>query len=265
MVGARIDLSVLEFDVVWEHLQRGPTPPVLEIASHGATLDERAALAAKVWESLAERELGWPGQVEDRLRQRLHMLAHAEWELDGRLQLSSTGPMTKLLIAANRGTATVAIRESRRLSLHTVPVERIVRQAVTLLPAHQPGTGTSITVPAQVLDAAAVRAGNNPEALARALMSNGLGTAEARKIAQVAGGVIRFGHFGAARTRRLEQRQRADHVVSVYDTHQHRYLFTRKPSGDTAWVTLVPGTDAAVTRQLDELLSGLGWQMGSSC
>lgn len=185
--------------------------------------------------------------------------------LDGRLQLSSTGSMTKLLIAANRGTAAVAIRESRRLSLHTVPVERIVRQAVTLLPAHPPGTGASITVPAQVLDAAAARAGKNSEALARALMSNGLGTAEARKIAEVAGGVIRFGHFGAARTRRFEQRQRADHVVSVYDTHRHRYLFTRKPSGGTAWVTLVPGTDAAVTRQLDELLAGLGWQMGSSC
>jgi len=257
-VGARIELSVLEFDVLWEHLRFGAPPAVLDIASHGATLDERAELADQVWESLAQRELGWPGQVNDRLQVRLRLLAQPEWELDARLQLSASGPPTRALIAANRIDAIVAIRHATRVRLHTAPAERIVREALALLPPHPPGTGTSITLPANVLDAAAARAGNSPDALARALAAHGLGHAEARKIADVAGNVIRFGHFGAARTRRGEQRRRAGHVVSVYDTHQHRYLFTRKPSAGTPWVTLLPGTEAAITRQLNELLAGLG-------
>lgn len=261
-MGARIELSLLEFDVLWEHLQLGPMPPIFEIDSHGATLDERAELAEKVWESLAERELGWPGQVDDRLRYRLRTLAYPEWELDARLQLSTSGPLTKALIAANRSDATVAARHARRLRLYTVPAERINREALTLLGVHPPGTGPSITFPAQVLDAAAARAGSNPDALARGLLARGLSNAEAQKIADVAGNVIRLGHFGAARTPRGEQRRRAGHVVSVYDTHQHRYLFTRKPSGGTPWVTLVPGTDAAIMRQLDELLTELGQPSG---
>ncbi|MFL6140384.1 MAG: ESX secretion-associated protein EspG [Labedaea sp.] len=257
-MGARIELSVLEFDVLWEHLRLGAPPPVLDVASHGATLDERAELADQVWESLAQRELGWPGQVDDRVRIRLRMLAQPEWELDARIQLDARSPQTRALIAANRTDATVAIRHATRVRLHTVPAERIIREALALLPAHPPGTGTSITLPAQTLDAAAARAGTSPDALARALASQGLGHAEAQKIADVAGNVIRFGHFGAARTRRGEQRRRAGHVVSVYDTHQRRYLFTRKSSGGTPWVTLLPGTEAAVTRQLNELLAELG-------
>lgn len=52
-VGDTIELSTLEFDVLWEHLQLGPFPTVLEFDQHGFTRDERAELTAKAWESLA--------------------------------------------------------------------------------------------------------------------------------------------------------------------------------------------------------------------
>jgi hypothetical protein len=258
-VGQTIELSALEYDVLWEHLQLGPFPPILEINSHGATFAERARLTAGVWESLAERDLGWPNALDTRLQFRLRLLARPEWELDARLQLSATGPRTSALIAANRSTATVAVLDTGRLTLRTVPADTITQQAVALLPPHPPGTGNSITFPADTLDTAAARAGsNNPDALASALLAQGLGKSEAHKVADVADNVIRFGHFGAARTPRFDKRRRANHVVSVYDTTQARYLFTRKPSGGRHWVTLVPGTDAAITRQLDELLKQLG-------
>ncbi|HCT81740.1 MAG TPA: ESX secretion-associated protein EspG [Micromonosporaceae bacterium] len=256
-VGQTITLSALEYDVLWEHLQLGPFPPILEINSHGATLDERAQLTANVWESLAERELGWPNALDTRLQYRLRLLARPEWELDARLQLSATGPRTSALIAANHITATVAVLDAGRLTLRTVPADTITQQAVALLPPHPPGTGNSITLPADTLDAAAARAGSDPHAFAQALRQKGLGKSEAHKIADVAGNVIRFGHFGAARTPRFEKRRRANHIVSVYDTNQARYLFTRKPSSGRHWVTLVPGTEAAITRQLDELLGQL--------
>lgn len=256
-MGETVELSALEYDIMWEHLRLGPFPPILDITSHGATLDERAELAAAAWESLAAKDLGWPGRVDPRLHRRLRLLSRPEWELDARLRLSTKGPRTSALIAAGNTDATVAVLGDGTLRLRTAPADRITHEAVSLLPPHPPGTGASITFPASLLDSAAARAGSNPDALARALLSAGLGKSEARKIADVAGNVIRFAHFGAARTPKLEKRRRANHVVSVYDTNAGRYLFTRKPTAEQLWVTLLPGTAATITRQLDELLGQL--------
>lgn len=254
-MGQIISLSVLEFDIVWEHLQLGPFPPVLEINSHGATLDERAELAAQVWESLADKDLGWPGSVDRRVAFRLRQLARPELELDARLHLSTAGPASRALIAANNSVATVAVLGAEHLTLRTVPSDVITAEALGLLPEHPPAGGPSITLPATSLDAA-IEAGTR-ESFAGALISAGLGAAEARTLAAVAGAVFRFAHFGAARTRRFQRRHRADHAVSVYDTPRGRYLITRKPSADRHWVTIASGTVTAITRELDELLEGL--------
>jgi len=133
----------------------------------------------------------------------------------------------------------------------------LVRAAVGLLPPHPAGTGVSITIPGDVLDRAAGRAGSSAEALQRALVAEGVGREEARKIADVTGEVIRFGHFGAAHTPRHGARRRADHVVSVYDNPLGRYLFSRRPNNGQPWVTLTPGTTTAIVAQLDELVTGL--------
>jgi hypothetical protein len=256
-VGGTIELSTLEYDILWEHLRLGPFPPILTIDSHGATLDERAKLATKAWDSLAAKDLGWPSQVDARLRRRLCLLARPEWELDARLLLSPDGPRTTALIAARNTDATVAVLHADKLTLRTAPADRITHDAVSLLPPHPPGTGASITVPASLLDTAATQAGSDPTALARALIAGGLGKSEARKIADIAGTVARTAQFGAARTSRFGNRQRAAHAVTVYDTPHGRYLLTRKPAGDRLWITLLPGTNTAITRQLDELFSEL--------
>lgn len=256
-MGDTIELSTLEYDILWEHLRLGPFPPILTIDSHGATLEQRAELTANAWDSLTAKDLGWPGQVDTRLRRRLWLLARPEWELDARLLLSPDGPRTSALIAAGNTDATIAVLHAGKLTLRTAPADRITHEALSLLPPHPPGTGASITVPAALLDTAAAQAGSDPNALARALISSGLGKSEARKIADVAGAVIRFAHVGAAHTPKLDKRRRATHVVTIYDTHTGRYLFTRKPTGERLWVTLLPGTNAAITRQLDELLDQL--------
>lgn len=133
----------------------------------------------------------------------------------------------------------------------------LVRAAVGLLPPHPAGTGVSITLPADVLDRAGLRAGTDADALQRALVAEGLGREEARKIADVTGEVVRFAHFGAAHTPRHGERRRADHVVSVYDNPLGRYLFSRRPNNGQLWVTLTPGTPAAIIAQVDELVTGL--------
>jgi hypothetical protein len=253
-----ITLSALEYDVLWEHLQLGPFPTVLRVDSHGATPGERSELTALAWESLADKGLGRLGAVHGRVSARLRRLARPEWELDARLRPYPTGPRTSALIATHGSRATVAVLHAGRLTLRTVPADRIARAALTLLPEHPPGTGTSITLPADLLDAAAARAGSDARAFAAALVSLGLGRDEAYKIADVTGTVIRFGQLGAARTKPLGSRRRAGHVVTVYDTPDGRYLFTRKPGDGGDWVTLLPGTETATCRQLDEILAELG-------
>ncbi len=257
MTSGRFTLSWQEYDFLWEHLELGPHKPVLNIDSHGYTVDERAELRAEAWKSLAHRGLGAPGNIHPALERCLTVLARPEWELDARLHLSADGPRTSALIGATSSRAAVGVLDATALTVWPTAPTGLARAAVDLLPPHPPGNGVSITLPAETLDRCAARAGTDADALCRALVSEGLGKDEARKITDVAGQVIRFGHLGAARTPRHGQRQRAGHVVSFYDNPLSRYLFSRKPSNGQQWVTLTPATTAAITAQLDELLTGL--------
>jgi hypothetical protein len=246
----RISLSWLEYDVLWEHLRLGVFRPILSVPSPGRTEEERAELRAKAWASLAAKGVD---KDDDRLVRMFTRLAHPEWELDARMQLTQTGPRTTVLIARAGRHATVAVRNDNELRLWSAKADEVVAEAVYLMPIHPAGTGGSITLPTTALDQAAAKAGSDPERFTRVLSSHGMGKSEARKVTVVLGNVTRLAHFGAAHTPPGESRRRASHVVSVYDDPEGRYLFTRKKD----WVTLVPGTEAAFARQLDELLASI--------
>jgi len=256
-VMGRFTLSWLEYDFLWEHLELRRRPPILDIDAHGHTVDERAELRAAAWRSIAGKGFGEPGNVHPDLESCLGVLARPEWEIDARLHLSQDGPRTSALIGSTNSRAAVGVLDTEHLTVWRTSATGLARVAVALLPAHPPGTGVSITLPAETLDACAARAGSDPDALRRALVSAGLGKDEARKLVEVTGQVVRFGHLGAAHTPRHGNRVRADHVVSFYDNPLGRYLFSRRPSGGTLWVTLTPGGPSAITRQVEELLPGL--------
>lgn len=249
-MAGRISLSWLEYDVLWEHLRLGVFRPVLSVPSPGRTEEERAELRAKAWASLTAKGVD---RDDDRLGRMLTRLAHPEWELDARMQLTQTGPRTTVLIARAGRYATVAVLNDDELRLWSAKQEEVVTEATYLMPTHPAGTGGSITLPTTALDQAAAKAGSDPERFARALAGQGMGKSEARKLTDVLGNVIRLAHFGAAHTTPGEARRRASYVVSVYDNPEGRYLFTRKKD----WVTLVPGAEAALGRQLSELQSSL--------
>lgn len=256
-LSGRFTLSWAEYDFLWEHLELGRRPPVLEINSHGRTFDERAELRAAAWKSLAGKGIGEPGDVDPELVRCLDVLARPEWEVDGRLHLAADGPRTSVLVAARGAKAAVGVLDVDHFAVWSASPAGLARVAVAQLPDHPGGDGVSITLPAEMLDRCAARAGSDADALRRALVSAGLGKDEARKIVAVLGHVVRFGHIGAAHTARHGDRVRAGYVVSFYDNPSGRYLFTRRPSGGTLWVTLAPGTTDAIARQVDELLRGL--------
>jgi hypothetical protein len=256
-LSGRFTLSWPEYDFLWEHLELGRRPPILDVNSHGRTFDERAELRTAAWKSLADKGFGEPGNVHPVLARCLDVLARPEWEVDGRLHLSADGPRSSILVGARGAKAAVGVLDKDHLTVWPTSPTGLVRAALTQLPAHPSGDGVSITLPAETLDRCATRAGSDADALSRALVSAGLGKDESRKIVAVLGHVVRFGHFGAAHTPRHGARVRAGHVVSFYDNPSGRYLFTRRPSGDALWVTLSPGTTDAISRQVDELLRGL--------
>jgi hypothetical protein len=120
----------------------------------------------------------------------------------------------------------------------------------------------SVSLLAAVLDQAAAQAGGSRSQLETALRNQGLAWADAQKIGDVLGNVVRMGQFGAAyRPRRrgmLGRRVRAPYVVSFYDTPAGRWQFTRRPSGDgRPWSTLAPADHARLTHAVAELLDHL--------
>jgi hypothetical protein len=254
-VTGRFTLSWLEYDFLWEHLELGRRPPILDINSHGRTFDERAELRAAAFKSLARKGFGEPGSIRPDLETCLELLARPEWEVDGRLHLSAEGPRTSVLLGSDGTKAAAGVLDADHFSVWRTSATGLAREAVAQLPAHPAGTGVSVTLPAETLDQCAARAGTDPDALQRALVAAGLGKDEARKVVEVTGQVVRFGHFGAAHTPRHGARERAGHVVSFYDNPLGRYLFSRRPSNGAQWVTLAPGNSAAITRQVEELLS----------
>jgi ESX secretion-associated protein EspG len=256
-VTGRFELSWLEYDFLWEHLELGRRPPVLDINSHGRTFDERDELRITAWKSLASKGFGEPGDLDPDLARCLTVLARPEWEVDGRLHLSADGPRTSVLVAASGTAAAVAVLDAGHLTVWRTAATGLARAMVARLPEHPPGTGVSISVLAETLDRCAARAGSDPDVLGRALVSAGLGKDQTRKLVEVVGHVVRFGHIGAARTPRHGARVRAGHVVSFYDNPSGRYLFTRRRSGGALWVTLAPGRTDAISRQVEELLRGL--------
>jgi hypothetical protein len=206
---------------------------------------------------LAHKGFGEPGDIHHDLERCLRVLARPEWEVDGRLHLSADGPRTSVLVGSNGAKAAVGVLDADHLTVWPTSATGLARALVAQLPAHPPGTGVSTTLPAETLDRCAAQAGSDPDALQRALVAAGLGKDEARKIVEVTGHVVRFGHLGVAHTSRHGDRMRADHVVSFYDNPLGRYLFSRRPSGGALWVTLSPGSPPTITRQIEELLHSL--------
>jgi hypothetical protein len=260
---ARFVLSRLEYDITWEVLGLGEQPTVLVIDSHGRTMDERRELARQSWASLAAKGLvDRSSGLRPELTEALRVLANPEWEVDARLRLDSQGPMLRALAASHGRSAVLATLTHEELAVELVSETALARSVVSLLPAHPVPKSRSVSLPAEVLDRAAAQAGESPSRLVTALRDAGVPGADAQKVGDVLGNVLRMGQFGVAHRARqhgmLGRRERAPYVASFYDTPTGRWQFTRRPSGDgRPWSTLAPADHQRLVHAVAELLSHL--------
>ncbi|MGB3441242.1 MAG: ESX secretion-associated protein EspG [Actinophytocola sp.] len=246
-----VEISTLEFDVLWEHYHGvDQMPLVLRVPSPGRTDEERKHIVRGVWDGLASRGLGSPVDAHPRLTHLLSLLRKPDREIDGRLWLGSE---VRLLAATTGDAAVLAVLANGRLTLRPADVTGLPRFALSVLPDTQAGPGQSITLPTADFEAAAKEA-TKQEELAGALRERGVRAADAQTLADMIGDVVNRGQYGSASRDRWGRRVRAGRVISFFDTADGRYLQIRRESPENEpWTTISPANPRRLLQHLTEL------------
>lgn len=252
-----IELSRLEFDVVWQHLGLGAFPTVFRMTGHGRTEAERLRLVDQAWQSLRAKGLGRHGDPHPLLAELLTVLSRPEREVDARMNHGDLA--MRALAGARDQLAVIGVLRAGTFRLSEITPGGLSRAAVALLPEHPAGTGTSVTMPSALFAAACVASGDDPARLGTALAERGVREPDAAQLARALGDITGAGQFGAARLDRLGRRLRADHVVGFVDSASGRYLFEARPPapGGEQWTTIAPTDPIRLAGQIDRLLAEL--------
>jgi hypothetical protein len=251
-----ISLSALEFDVLWEHLRLGPMPLVVKVPSPGKTDEERDELEQLAWSDLEARGLGRPVSVHPDLEAALHVLARSDREIDGRAYVEGS---VRLIVATAGVDAAIAVLGDGRVTIRRTAVTSLANHAsvaAELLPSRPAGPGQSVSLRSVDFEAAANDAGGSQPGFHAALLDRGIRDDDASALASMINDVRGTGNFGAAARDRLGRRQRADRVVSFFDTDDGRYVQIRRRSGDgQLWTTISPADPRRLVAQVEQLLT----------
>jgi hypothetical protein len=240
-------LAPLQLDFLWEALEAGEPPYPLEIHSHGATVDERAALRRRVREELVAGGLIDPaGRLEPELAQWLGTLATADLTIDSVFLPELDQPPVLALAASGRAGAVLAVQRPDGLSLRPIPRDGLVSAIVGLLPGNRRGSEQSISVPAEEL--AKGPAGKAAGAGDRA------STQDTRKaLARLAAQAnLRGGQIGVNSRSDTRGRRRSP-VLSWFDNDSGRYLSQTR----AGWVTVAPVDAVTLRHRIGELVTGV--------
>jgi hypothetical protein len=224
-------VAPLALDFLWEALGAGEPPYPIEIHSHGATQDERAALRRRVREDLVAGGLLDPaGRLDPELGGWFGTLVRPDVSIDAVFLPELDAPPVLALAASGRPGAVLAVQQPDGLRLRPIPRDGLVSAIVGLLPAARRGSEQSISVP--VGELAAVPAG-----AARA------STQETRTA---------LATLTAMPNRRSDLRgRRRSPVLAWFDNESGRYLSQTRDG----WVTIAPADAAALRHRIGELLA----------
>jgi EspG family len=250
-----IELSRLEFDVVWQHLGLGAFPTVFRMMGHGRTEAERLRLVDRAWQSLRVKGLGRHGAPHPLLVELLTVLSRPEHEVDARM---NHGELAVRALAGSRDQlAAIGVLRAGTIRLREITPGGLSRAVVGLLPEHPAGAGISVTLPSNLFAAACAASDDDPARLRAALAGRGVREPDAEQLARAFTGICGAGQFGAAGLDRLGRRQRAAHVVGFVDSAGGRYLLEAMPSapGGEQWTTIAPTDPIRLAGQITRLLA----------
>jgi EspG family len=248
----RVELSPVELDVVWRSEPFEELPLIIDVPSPGATHAERAALEARVWAELVERELADDhGRAAAEVVDLLEVIARRRRSL----QLRTFGPDPVRAILAVRGPrAVLGVLDEKRLRLANVPDTGLADTLLSLLPEVPAGRGHSVSVSAAALTEAT--GARTASAAWDVLTRHGLNRDDARILLDMATGSVRTGQIAA--DRRKEGRLiRTDRVVAFHDTQSGRYQTVRKVIESADYLTIGPASRVTLARSTEQLLRDL--------
>lgn len=250
--GAQLSLTAVEFDFLWEAYGTAQLPYPLEVRSHGATMDERAALRAETMRDLAARGLvDGAGRPHPRLAGQLAVLGDAQTSLDSAHIDEPGAPAVRAIAAVLDDLGVLAVQYGDTLRIGEVAPDGLVGAIVGLLPRGTRGTERSLTMPVEQLVAGAgadfMQRKGVPE-------TEGDRKALARLYAQerLRGGQI------AANVRDVAGLRSRSPVLSWFDAESGRYL-TKATSGADGreWITIAPVDVATLRQRIAELVGGI--------
>jgi hypothetical protein len=113
-----------------------------------------------------------------------------------------------------------------------------------------------VSLRSEDFEAAANGAGGTQTGFYSALLNRGVRTDDAEALTKMISDVQGTGNFGAAARDRLGRRQRADRVVSFFDTEAGRYVQIRRTSADgNLWTTISPADSRKLVQHVEQMLA----------
>ena len=241
-------LSLLEVDFLWESAGMGELPYPLRVPSHGATVDERAALRRRTLDGLAQRGLAdGRGRPEPHIEDYFGVLAAPDRSLDAIQLIDPDADPLLAFAGVIGGQGLFAVQDARGLHLQPCPVDGLASAIISLLPPVPRGTEKSITVPKDQLIGEA-----GADFLQRRPSTDEDRKALSRLHAQPR---LRGGQIGANARNRNGGRTRLP-VLSWFDTESGRY-FTQATQGRDGrdWITIAPADAPTLRHRLGEMLA----------
>lgn len=240
-----VQLSDVEFTVLWSALGLGEPPVALRLTRLGRTARRRAQLAAEVSRALDARGLGTLERPARDLGILLRLLAAPEVSLD--LWVEGDGePLAGIAAADRRGAAAVA-KVGDEIRLGPVQRERLAASLLNSLSPIPAGPGRPANIGfADYQRACAEGERDGHSGFLAVLGQSGLRQPEITTITKAITGRVAGGRLGAT-----GRAGRAPVVVTWLDTAEGRYVLRRNGS----WLTVTPADPARLSAIAEDLLA----------
>ena len=260
MRGTAIEISHEEYRTAWHCLGLGTRHWNMDLPGlPELTEDEHRVRVGRMLDSLQTRGLANRRCLAPELEDALRLLANPLREINGSVHVGAA--RLRLLAGARGDRGVLAMLDKRQLVMQTGPAGELCTSVAQLLPDRPAGSGSSVSVPEELLaqPASGGKAGLTAVQLADRLVRSGIKPAEAQAFTTMIRGPKAYGgKFGAARRDRHGARHSAGAALVYLATERGGYTLQplRGPDG-SAWTTLAPATLAQVAQRLDQLLDGI--------
>ncbi|MGO1049685.1 ESX secretion-associated protein EspG [Crossiella sp. CA198] len=254
MLRARVVISALAYDLVWEAERLGDQHNALITDSPGSTWEERIEVAKRVLGELTAAGLADGTDVRPDLVAALRLLARPQREVYGWFSPDAQAPPVGVLAATAGTDAVLAILHDGWLTLEPVDPDRLPEAVARLLPECPPLRTPVLSFPQEeqagrsTAEGPVLRPAGGPRGHAA--------TAErARRL--FAQSKLGAGQFRVASRTPRGSREIAEFPLDYVDTAAGRYLSGRQRGPDGAvWSLVLPGGPRELTDRLRAQFAG---------